>query len=511
MATTRGWALHGKIKNALDYILDLKHGQQKTNEGILVDWNGSHTYSPYSAGYSWDLQHRMAGCKSDIVGYHFQQSFPEGSISPEEALEISRKWIEEITGGKCEYVLAVHTNTKNIHTHAIVNPILPDQTIWQIYWKKDKLRFREASDRIVKEYGHEVLEKTAVNSRTYYEWMADKATSETDQIRTMIEYLCPRVSCFEELQKVLEKMGFRIKDSTFEKAEKENPNLFCCTVNKVLLDRYDGSSDTACIRLPYTHSYVSVPSECFNWIIEGEMARIVIPVGTDLFVDGSQKSLEEVKGYFQDKTEKGTAGLRVMVPGGKRYLKTKYIESSSGAKLTREQIESLISGKRLDPIIQSFLSSKKYSRTNEMRREMFSQAGVVMGADACTSYLSQRQENYYRMLAKRCEERRNNLAYHKLMLDDRKHLPTLESRRKELLNEIDEISSALHEAEDVVLEMEKEVLSETGDISQEQIEAYISKTVSPLKVQRERCRDLISMYTASIDRVRQYEKAHDER
>lgn len=511
MATTRGWALHGKIKNALDYILDLKHGQQKTNEGILVDWSGSHTYSPYSAGYSWDLQHRIAGCKSDIVGYHFQQSFPEGSITPEEALEISRKWIDEITGGKCDYVLAVHTNTKNIHTHAIVNPILPDGTLWQIYWKKDKIRFREASDRIVKEHGYEVLEKTAVNSRTYYEWMADKATSETDLIRTMIEYLCPKVRCYEEMKQVLEKMGFRIKDSAFEEGEVVNPNLFCCTVNKVLLDRYDENSEIACIRLPHTHTYVSIPSECFNWIKEGEMARVVIPVGTDLFVDGSKISIEEVKRYFQDKTEKGTAGLRLMVPGGKRYLKTKYIDGSSGEKLTRVQIESMITGERLDPIVQSFLSSKKYSQTNELRRELFSQAGVVMGVESCTSYLSQRQENYYRMLAKRCEERRNNLAYHKLMLDDRKHLPTLESRRRDLLNEIDEISSALHEAEEVVLEMEKEVMAETGDITQDQIEAYISKTLTPLKIQREQCRDLISMYTTSIDRVRQYEKSRDER
>lgn len=97
------------------------------------------------------------------------------------------------------------------------------------------------------------------------------------------------------------------------------------------------------------------------------------------------------------------------------------------------------------------------------------------------------------------------------MMDDRKNLPVLEARRKELLAEIEEVSNALKEAESVVLEMEKEVLQETSDLTQEKIDHYISKNITPLKVQREQCRDLIAMYTDSIARVKKFEKENSDR
>ncbi len=485
MATTRGWALRGDVKDAIDYILDLKHNQEKTNEGVLVDWSGHNTFSPYSAGYSWKLQKLSAKCHSDIVGYHFQQSFPEGTVSPEEALELSRLWIEEITGGNCEFVLAVHTNTRNIHTHIIVNPVQTDGTIWQVFWKKDKIRFREASDRILKSHGHTILEKTAVGSRSYFEWMADRTTNETDQIRAIIEYLCPKVENYQELKDVLNKMGFKTKDAAFDEEELSNQSLFCFTVNKVLLDQIDSETsdpNRIKIRLPKTKSYLDLPADCFDWIKKDVNARVTIPKGIDLFVDGKPASIEDIRPYFGDRTKRETAGLRIMVPGGKRYVKTKYIDSRDG-KLTADHIQNLITGEGTDPLVRSFLAAKTYTDINELRREMFSQAGIVMSSKSCTSYLSQRQENYYKQLAEKCEKRRNQLSYHRLMMSDRKNLPVLEYRRTELIAEIDEVTAALKEAESIVIEMEKEILEETSDISQEKIEdteLYVPKTVSTI-------------------------------
>lgn len=392
MATTRGWALHGDIKDAIDYILDLKHNQEKTNEGVLVDWRGDNTYSPYSAGYSWKLQQLSTSRHSDIVGYHFQQSFPEGTVSPEEALKLSRLWIEEITGGKCEYVLAVHTNTRNIHTHIIVNPVQQDGRLWQVFWKKDKIRFREASDRILKEHGHSILEKTAVGSRSYYEWMADQAHNEAGQIRNLIEYLCPKVDTYQELKEVLNKMGFKTRDVAFDQEELENNSLFCFTVNKVLLnlDDLDSSElNRIKIRLPKTNSYLDLPADCFDWIKKDVNARITIPSGTTLFVDGKPAGIDDIRSFFGDRTQQNSAGLRVMVPGGKRYLKTKYIEGSMG-NLDTSTIQSLISDRSqgTDPLVRSFLSAQSYQGINELRREILSQAGIVLSAESSTFYLS---------------------------------------------------------------------------------------------------------------------------
>ena len=517
MATTRGWALHGNVVNALNYILDLQNGQKKTEEGILVDWKGEHTVSPYSAGYAWQLQKMMSGssAKSETVGFHFQQSFETGSVTAEEALEISREWIEKITDGKCEYVMAVHTNTDNIHTHIIVNPIQSDGRLWNIFWKKDKLRFREASDQICSEHGLNILEKTAVNSRTYYEWMKDKATDEPEMVKRILNYLIPRVSSYEELKKTLDKLGFACKDSdSFEQPELDDKNLFCFTVNEVLLEESilnnpSDLPDEICVRIPYTKDhFIWVPKECFCWIQPSVNARIVLPKDLVLNSEGFEMekvTVPQIREFF-NLEKKNRSGLRVKIPGGKRFLKTKYLADD----LDIETVKSRIRNGQTDPLIDALLSSKKFSSIQDLRRTVLSDAGITLSYQSCSSYVSQRQEAYYQGLARKCEARRNQLAYHKLLMDDRKNLPTLQNRKQELLSEIDDLNGAISECEQHVMELEKDILSETGNITQEQIEEYISSNILPLREQREECRDLIAMYTESIHRV-QKEERQDER
>lgn len=510
MATTRGWALHGNIVHALNYILDIQNGQQKTEEGILVDWNGEHTFSPYSAGYSWQLQKMCAGSqsKSDTVGYHFQQSFEEGSISPEEALEISREWIDKITDGQCEYVLAVHTNTKNIHTHIIVNPIQKDGNLWNIYWKKDKLRFRDASDQICQSHGLNILEKTSKTGRSYFEWMKDQATDEPDTIKRVLEYLIPNVSSYEMLKQVLEKLGFSVRDgNNFRQDEVSNPHLFCFTVNAVLLEKNlienpDHLPDEVCIRVPYTKDhFIFIPKECFTWIQPGVNARIVLPQDKTFRSIGFNEeilTIEDIKNSFRTE-QQNRSGLRIKLPGGSRYLKTKFIDKS----LSLESIEKRISSEQPDNTIKHLLSEKSFSNIQDLRRSIFDKAGVKLNYQGCASYVSQRQEAYYQALVKKCEKRRNMLSYHKLLMDDRKNLPTLLNRKAELLSEIDEINTAIKECELHIYELEADVLSETGCISNDQIESYIQENILPLRKQREKCRDLISMYSESIQRVQE--------
>lgn len=522
MPTTRGWALRGNVVNAINYILDIQNGQQKTEEGVLTDWSGTHTFSPYSAGYSWNTLKAMSGqaAKSDIVGYHFQQSFAEGSVTPEEALEISKEWIEKITKGKCEYVMAVHTNTKNIHTHIIVNPIKEDGTMWDIYWKRDKKIFREISDEISKEHGLEILENKDLKSRNYYEWCSDKADDEPQAIKKVLNYLIPRVDSYEQLKEVLDKLGFSAKDgnSSFGKDEENNPHLFCFTCNEVLMDEDlindpDHLPNQIRLRVPYHKDwFIYVPKECFSWIQPGINARIVLPdslsVPTDFSGMSGHSDIYELQEHYRT-AEKDRSGLRIRVPGGRRYLKTKYFKDQD---LSIETIKQRIrnEGKK-DMLVDSFLKSKRFKDVQNLRRSVLEGAGVKLNYQSCSSYVSARQEAYYKGLARKCEIRRNDLAYHKLLMDDRKHLPTLMNRKAELLKEIDEINTAIKECEETVSELENDILSETGSISNEQIDDYIKSNILPLKEQREKCRDLISMYTSSIHRVQEADRKQEQK
>lgn len=121
-------------------------------------------------------------------------------------------------------------------------------------------------------------------------------------------------------------MGFKTRDVAFDQEELENNSLFCFTVNKVLLnlDDLDSSElNRIKIRLPKTNSYLDLPADCFDWIKKDVNARITIPSGTTLFVDGKPAGIDDIRSFFGDRTQQNSAGLRVMVPGGKRYLKTK--------------------------------------------------------------------------------------------------------------------------------------------------------------------------------------------
>ena len=58
--------------------------------------------------------------------------------------------------------------------------------------------------------------------------------------------------------------------------------------------------------------------------------------------------------------------------------------------LDTSTIQSLISDRSqgTDPLVRSFLSAQSYQGINELRREILSQAGIVLSAESSTFYLS---------------------------------------------------------------------------------------------------------------------------
>lgn len=113
MATTRGWALRGNIMDAINYVLDLKNEEQKTCDGIYVS-SSYEDISPMAAGYHMRMKDTMHR-KRDVVGYHFQFSLAPGEGTPEDCLKMAKEWIDTISKGQTNYVIAVHTDKASIH------------------------------------------------------------------------------------------------------------------------------------------------------------------------------------------------------------------------------------------------------------------------------------------------------------------------------------------------------------------------------------------------------------
>lgn len=216
MATIGVHAIKGNVQDAINYIIN----EEKT-ESIVCE---SKNCNMYSAGIEWKLQtnrgkRRNVSIRDDVVGYHFRQSFAEGTVNLEEAFEITKEWIEKITQGNYDYVIATHKDKKHIHTHVIVNPISNiDGKKMNIFYKKDVSVFKKISDDICLSHNLQVLDLDGKGiSRSYYEWqMKNKGDSHKEIIRKAIDNVIPIVKDFNEFKGYLTKLGFTVEDGSEE-------------------------------------------------------------------------------------------------------------------------------------------------------------------------------------------------------------------------------------------------------------------------------------------------------
>ena len=184
--------------------------------------------------------------------YHLTQDFKGWEVSPTVANEIGRKLAEEIFKGYTVTV-STHCNTNNVHNHFIISAWDDNGRKWDNCHKTTN-QIRKVSDRLCKEYGLDVLEKTGqmnlikyydkqgklhyyeptefkdrrieerrkgnittddVNSYRNSEAYADVAKKLLDnrtEIKNDIDVLLPTCNSYEELLYRLREMGYAIRD-----------------------------------------------------------------------------------------------------------------------------------------------------------------------------------------------------------------------------------------------------------------------------------------------------------
>lgn len=88
---------------------------------------------------------------------HLIQSFAQGESNPEQVKEIAEKFLQhkKFQGFQIQY--AVHTDTKKLHTHYIINTVNAETGYkWQMS-KKELQTLKKYSDKLCREYGLSVL------------------------------------------------------------------------------------------------------------------------------------------------------------------------------------------------------------------------------------------------------------------------------------------------------------------------------------------------------------------
>ena len=179
MAVTKILARRGGLRQAIEYVLN----GDKTEEQILTATQNctkeSACHNMLSAKLRWN--------KMDKVQlYHIIQSFRPGEISPELALEIAQKFVQEPLPGY-QAVIGVHVDKKHIHAHIVFNSV--NQMTGEKYHSNAQSYYqqiRAISDRLCREHGLSVIMSgEPAKAVSYIEWLRQSKGQPT--FRSMLE------------------------------------------------------------------------------------------------------------------------------------------------------------------------------------------------------------------------------------------------------------------------------------------------------------------------------------
>lgn len=232
MAYTRIHPIKTTLNKALAYI----ENPDKTSGYMLVS---GYNCDPVSASLDFamtvELAERVSGNYTktggaNVLAEHMIQSFSyDDKITPEQAHEIGKKWADEITAGKHEYVITTHIDKGHIHNHIIFNATsFYDYKKFENY--KIAAHLREVSDRLCMEYGLEIIKNPKLNTKSpsQYEYQQKKkGLSWKEQVRQSIDKAIENTTDFASFRAELLKDGIEILDGkriTFHKIGVESEN-----------------------------------------------------------------------------------------------------------------------------------------------------------------------------------------------------------------------------------------------------------------------------------------------
>ena len=441
MATTRGWALRGTLRVPIRYILDLKHDQEKTENGSLIYTNVPVLSPEYAAEY---LEKELFEKKSKYMGYHFQFSLPIGEGTSEECLEMAKEWIEKISNNEAQYVLSVHTDQAHIHAHIVTSFYKKDGKGWDIFWKRDTKLFRKEADQICKEHGFSVLEKTSFEkSQTYFEWMQNKKDTQREKLIRILDTAVEQCGSINDLVCYLERLGFE--------CQIPNPsNKFHFTVSDKLVRESDQFYS---IRIPYNTRRLKINKNDLVWIGQhqttGEVsldqsAKVVLLNRNDESIGTT--SVDNLKNYFQEK-KKGNQSFSIRMPSGQRFFRTKFLSKTKDYSWEglQKQIQNNGLDQSLPNVLQVIQQPDSLPLIDQERKNLYMMANVPMTIQDSGVYVSVAQRKYFEAKNRELHAKIHRMIYEDYVENENTQFPDLNNQLNQCLQERQNCYAVLHQ------------------------------------------------------------------
>lgn len=490
MATIGVHSLYGDIQKAVDYIADEDKCEQGLCEGKNVnvamakyDWSTNKNKSVRNTKPAYD----------EVTAYHFRQAFPVGTTTPDEAYEIAKEWIEAVTGGNHNYVISIHTDKPHIHAHIIVDPINNStKKKWRIFYKRDLQTFKQISDRICLEHGKEILDdiNQTIKSKTYFEYKMLKQETHKNIIKYAIDKAISLVSSYDEFKSYLLKLGFEVEDG-LNNEELFKDKEFSFSINEKMFVHEKDRNDEYCIRIPYTRKYIYLKKDDCHFTSDGITCFTKINLNDEYEVyDQSEEYVVNKGTYIKDSWEekknernKGRQGLRIKVPGGKKFIRCARIEGQYSLDDVIKRIDQ--EGQfTIDPSIKKIIEANE-DELKVYKNEFYKESGL----DTVDNFNKKtKQQRFFDHKVNQIQSvldkaYLDNLEFQSVK-QDLKITDDLRNYKTEIIGQLETVNSLIKEAEEKYEEMQKEILEDGNSNDDIALRKFIEQDIAPLRQKR---------------------------
>lgn len=213
---------HDHLRNAIDYILDVRHNGAKTAGGTLVGGNSGIDHKEILENF---LETKREYGKMDgRQGYHFVISFAPGETDTATTYDIIKEFCEQYLGDNYDYVFAVHNDKEHAHGHIIFNSV-SRTTGYKYHYKKGdwEKHIQPITDQICIEHGVEPLKFEKGELRQSYASWSVKKGGRIDWTRIIcadVDYAIQISSNMKEFYDTMEKMNYKIRKGYSQKEKK---------------------------------------------------------------------------------------------------------------------------------------------------------------------------------------------------------------------------------------------------------------------------------------------------
>lgn len=232
MAVTKLWAIHGRLKDVIDYAMNPEKTTKSKSKYSDADYQALKDVLAYAkdeektereffcegincnaktAREQFVTVKSSFGKENGVQAYHGYLSFKEQDITPELAQKIGMEFAQRVWGKRFQIVVTTHLNTQHLHCHFVINSVsFVDGKKLQEN-EKNWFKFRHDADALCEKYKlyYNPLPELATSPR--YLTKKDQAGMPTryNRARAALEEAISQCRNSEELRLALKDLGYK--------------------------------------------------------------------------------------------------------------------------------------------------------------------------------------------------------------------------------------------------------------------------------------------------------------